>query len=73
MQTVAVSAFKARCLRLVARVGETGNPLVVTRNGKPIARVVPFRRTDGVKCLRGSVVRYGDIVTPLGTDWEAQR
>lgn len=73
MNTVAISELKAKCLRLVARVGETGRPLVVTKNGKPIARVVPFSRRDTLKKLRGSAVEIGDIISPIDADWESMR
>ena len=71
-QSVAATAFKARCLALLDRVAETGEPLVVTKRGKPVARVVPARRAEPVT-LRGSVTVRGDIVAPILDAWEADR
>jgi prevent-host-death family protein len=49
---ITASQFKARCLRLLDEVAESGEPLVVTKHGRPVARVVP---PLGVDDLRGSV------------------
>lgn len=70
---VAISELKAKCTGLVARVKATGRPLVVTKNGKPIARVVPFQADAPIAGLRGSVVSYGDILSPTGEKWNAAK
>jgi prevent-host-death family protein len=62
--------FKARCLALLDRVAETGEELVVTKRGKPVARLVPVEEPPG---LKGSLVWEGDLVSPIGEDWEAGR
>lgn len=49
---ITASQFKARCLRLLDEVAETGETLVVTKHGRPVARVVPPLRPDD---LQGSV------------------
>ena len=49
---ITASQFKARCLRLLDEVAETGETLVVTKHGKPVARVLPPLGPDD---LRGSV------------------
>jgi len=71
-RSVAAAAFKARCLALLDRVAETGEPLVVTKRGRPVARVVPARRA-ATTSLRGSVTVRGDIVAPILDAWEADR
>jgi prevent-host-death family protein len=48
---ITATQFKARCLRLLDEVAETGETLIVTKHGKPVARVEPPRRPDD---LRGS-------------------
>ena len=40
-QTVSISEFKAKCLALVDMVKKTGQPLLITKRGEPIAQVVP--------------------------------
>jgi len=49
---ITATQFKARCLRLLDEVAETGETLVVTKHGRPVARVVPPLRPDD---LRGSI------------------
>ena len=52
--TIAAGEFKARCLALLDRVAATGEALVVTKRGRPVARVVPARAPNPPS-LRGSV------------------
>jgi prevent-host-death family protein len=49
---ITASQFKARCLRLLDEVAETGETLIVTKHGKPVARVEPPEPPDD---LSGSV------------------
>lgn len=46
---ITASQFKARCLRLLDEVAETGETLVVTKHGKPVARVEPPFRPDDLE------------------------
>jgi len=71
-KTIAAAAFKARCLALLDEVGATREALVVTKRGRPVARLVPDE-TPMRKPLRGSVRIRGDIVTPVGEAWDAER
>lgn len=73
-----VSKFKATCLAVIERVRRTGEPVLITKRGVPVAQLVPPppppkpRSAFGV--LRGTVEYLGDIVEPLGEeDWEAAR
>ena len=65
--------FKARCLALLDEVAATGTSIVVTKYGKPVAKVVPLGDADDLPTLRGSVVREGDIVSPIDVRWKADR
>ncbi len=70
-QKIAVSQFKARCLSLVDEVARTGVPYVVTKRGKPMARLVPLDQ-EAPTSLLGSV-RYEseeDLLSPIGDVWE---
>lgn len=75
MKEIKASEFKAKCLRLMNEVAETGEVIIITRNGRPTARLEPFRkRPDSLfGILRGSVEILGDIVAPVGEEWEADR
>jgi prevent-host-death family protein len=71
-KSVAAGRFKARCLALLDEVAETGIPIVVTKRGKPVARVVPVE-PGAPRDLKGSVVREGDLVAPIDASWSADR
>ena len=68
METIAISKFKATCLAVLERVRRTGEPVVVTRFGEPVAEVIPPPTPSrpakwlGLFRDRGEIV--GDIVAP---------
>jgi prevent-host-death family protein len=68
--TIPAGEFKARCLGLLDQVARSGEILVITKRGKPVARLVPIEQTMPTS-LRGSVQYHGDIVAPTGETWEA--
>ena len=43
MKTIKASEFKATCLQLMDEVAKTGEAIVITKNGKPISQLVPYR------------------------------
>ena len=73
METIKASEFKAKCLKLMDRVASSGEELVITKNGKPIAKLVPAvdRPLDLIGLHTGSMDLAGDIVAPIEVDWEA--
>jgi prevent-host-death family protein len=71
-RTLSASRFKATCLALLDEVAETGEELVVTKHGKPVARVVPIKPPQS---LAGSVtflVSDDELIAPLFPDWDPQ-
>lgn len=63
MKTVDAAKFKQQCLSLLDHLDPEG--LVITRHGKPVARVVPYER--GFAPLIGSlghkIVIHGDLLS----------
>ena len=43
VRTITMSEFKANCLELLDEIDETGAELVITKNGRPVSRLVPYR------------------------------
>ena len=43
MQTIKVSELKAKCLLLMDEVNHTGEEIVITKNGKPVSILKPYR------------------------------
>ncbi len=66
--TIPAGEFKARCLALLDEVAETGRTLIVTKRGKPVAQVIPVQEAPS---LRGSIVREGDLISPIAAEWDA--
>lgn len=71
-QHIAASQFKAECLALLDRVAETGESLIVTKHGRPVAQLVPLPKQKN-RSLLGSVTFVGDILSPIDEDWDANR
>lgn len=71
--TISAGKFKAICLQLMDEVNENHEEIVITKHGKPVAKLVPVQ--EGKKSLFGflknSVVIKGDIVGPTGIQWNA--
>ena len=72
---IAAGKFKAQCLQLMDLVSEQNIELIITKRGKPVARLLPpepVKSSFLFGSMRGTVEILGDIVEPLGTqDWEA--
>lgn len=73
-RTIQASEFKARCLALMDDVARTGEVLVVTKNGRPVAELRPYRgvRTPSPFGLHKDVRILGDIIDPVEEQaWKA--
>jgi len=71
-RTIKASKFKAECLGLLDEVAETRQELVITKRGRPVARVTPV---DDAPSLRGSVrflVSDEELIAPVGDTWNAE-
>ena len=71
-RNIPAGEFKAHCLALLDQVARTGEILVVTKRGRPVARICPLERTEP-NSLRKSVKYHEDIVAPLDDKWEAEQ
>jgi len=75
MKTMAISKFKAYALKSLDQVAKTQESIVITKRGKPLAEVVPFRKSYKNPVpgkLADTLVFEKDIVSPLGEDmWDA--
>ena len=66
--------FRARCYRLMDEVAETGRELVITKRGKPVARLRPLRPSLGPWFGRDKdiIKIHGDIGAPIDVEWDAE-
>jgi prevent-host-death family protein len=72
MASIGAGEFKVKCLQMLDEVAETREPLVITKFGKPVAKLVPMPPAVKLRgALKGSVLYEGDIVSPLENEWDA--
>ncbi len=78
MKEISVTEFKAHCTQILREVADT--PYTVTKRGKPIAVITPAKEDEKKRpktidefmgSMRGSVSRYGDIISPIDEEWDA--
>ncbi len=72
VKTFSASEFKAKCLRLLEDLDSQG--IIVTKRGRPIAKVTPIRSRNIEKffgCMKGKIKIKGDIFS-TGVKWNAQ-
>jgi prevent-host-death family protein len=67
--------FKAKCLKLLDDVQQHHREIIVTKRGKPVARLVPLavEYGDFFGRMKGTGEILGDIVSPIGEVWNAEK
>lgn len=78
MRKVAAGEFKQTCLRLLDEVGESGEPILITKRDKPVAELIPVkpeRPDDWLGAMRDRGEIHGDLVAPAADsgEWEVLR
>jgi len=74
-ESIQAGEFKARCLALMDLVRDRKEELVITKHGKPVAKLVPVdppSQAPAFGALKGSVVWYGDLISPIDAEWEIE-
>lgn len=75
MKSMRASVFKAQCLKVMSRVHATGEPVIVTKRGKPVVKVIPAEteKEDIFGFMKGRMEIIGDIESPAVplSDWDA--
>lgn len=75
METIAIDQLEISTLELIERVAQSQKSIVITKEGKPLAQIVPHhsnRRHHKPGELADSFIFETDIVSPLGEDmWDA--
>ena len=72
-RTIKASEFKAKCLAIMDEVARTGQAVLITKNGKPIAELVPHRpkKKNARGILKDRLFITGDIISPIDVEWDA--
>jgi len=75
MKQIPTSEFGTQCLALINEVQATGEPVLVTEDGKPVVKLVPVETKDEsiIGHMVGKAKIVGDIVSPTTPleEWEA--
>ena len=74
--SVPAAVFKATCLDLLDQVHDRRARFVITKRGKPVAKLVPVDppgRTALYGYMKGALTIHGDIVGPTGEVWSADQ
>lgn len=72
---VKASEFKAKCLALMDEVARTGEHIVITKKGRPVAELVPHQRhaQSPFGLWQEDVTITGNIISPIDVEWEAMK
>ena len=73
IERMPAGVFKTNCLRVMDDVQAKRKQVIITKRGKPVAKLVPFDE-EPVRLfgsMKGSVVQYGNIIDPIDVRWEA--
>ena len=77
MRTMAAGKFKAQCLGVIDEIQAKREPVIVTKHGKAVAKVIPMEIAEGEDPLDafyfGKIEIVGDIVSPIYTDEEYEQ
>ncbi len=72
MRKMAAAQFKAQCLAVMDHVSQSGRPVVITKHGKPVVKVVPANESEDeiFGALSGIARITGDIESTVpASDW----
>jgi prevent-host-death family protein len=77
VKTITASELRWNCLKVLSEVTTTRESVVITRNGRPVLKLVPMddEGKDFLGCLAGVIEIVGDIESPIEPPeaWEALR
>jgi prevent-host-death family protein len=73
MKTIAAGKFKDVCLQTLDEVAASRRPVVITKRGRPVAKLVPITETKRRDSLSGSIVAESGDPYSTGEVWDADR
>ena len=73
-RTMKASEFKAKCLQLMDEVAESGEEIIITKYGRPVSKLTPYRKKPKsfFGADKGRMKIIGDIISPIDVEWEAE-
>ena len=75
MKKISTGKFKTQCLTLIDEVAQTHEPIIITKYGKPMVKVIPFESTKDTdhEPLKETATFIDDIISPINEEWEANK
>ena len=73
---MSAAEFKATCLELMDKVKATGAEYVITKHGKPVAKLVPcapLKKKSLLGCMKGTVLKYDRPFDPVPGEWDVNK
>jgi prevent-host-death family protein len=72
-QEIPAGKFKTHCLKIMDEVQKSKRPVLITKHGKPVAKLVPIADTPAplFGLMQDLVTIKGDIIGPIGEKWDA--
>jgi prevent-host-death family protein len=72
---IAAGEFKAKCLHLLDEVQQSRREVVITKRGRPVARLAPIDEDlpQLFGRMKGTIRILGDIIGPTGEKWDADQ
>jgi prevent-host-death family protein len=73
MEKIPAGKFKAKCLKVLDEVQQQRRQFVITKRGKPVAKLVPLdeQPESFIGSMKGTMEITGDIISPIDVAWEA--
>ena len=73
-QEISAAEFKAKCLKLMDHVEHERAHVIITKRGRPVAKLVPYEETLPALFgfMAGTATINGDIIAPLNVKWNAE-
>lgn len=72
-QYIQAGKFKTKCLKIMDNVRSTGHQIIITKRNVPIAKLCPIDPPDisFFGRMRGTVHELGNLIEPIGENWNA--
>ena len=76
MKSIAISKFKTNALRILNDISKTREKLIITKRGKPLAEIFPYREPDNELIpgqLSHKLLFENDILSPINEQWNSEK
>jgi prevent-host-death family protein len=73
---ISAAEFKTKCLKLMDHVNSFHEEVVITKRGKPVAKLIPYSKTPSNPLfgyMKNSVTINDDIMQPIDVEWETNQ